>query len=457
MGAAQPTRALLSHPSEEVQGLAAWVVASLAEHAPERGLAAAVAAGCIPPSWSRCSGTEGHLTAEAALAAIAQHSSEWAAAVEMAQRLIVDQDLLASCTAADGASVDLGPAGGNVKALDGKQMSDLCELLTQNYPGCATLSFVGVALEAAAGDELVAWLTAQSTTEITVVLGSDASNALELRFGATCASLHASSKALGPAELAVLTCWLQSPAVAASIALLDVSQNPIRADGARALAEALLLAPRLQTVVVGSKATRVPVHDSDITALDLSNEDVGVAEATMVAASLGVSAVRSLTLSSRGGAGGGPKSYTLTVGAAEVDLAEHGLGPVDLYVLAELLHSKELASTIKSLTVSSTGKPREPKTYTIAAGMSELNLSNMNLGPVDAVLISSLMASAFGKKLIAAISLFDISGNFVFGGKDSAHVFVFSGNTWNKFVHDVDKDQTGFAAICDALSGCSEL
>eukprot|EP01050_Picozoa_sp_SAG11_P011737 SAG11_NODE_1263_length_5356_cov_3.268404_1_plen_293_part_00 len=182
---------------------------------------------------------------------------------------------------------------------------------------------------------------------------------------------------------------------------------------------------------------------------------------------------------------------------------------------------------ITSLTISSTGKSREPKTYTIAAGMSALNLSNLNLGPADAVLISSLMTSAFGKKamaaissfcisdnpgilsakltsdgkceqpdghldefkqlldaigelqnlsslnlagigmgpqgavmtsamlrsekvIAAAISLFDISGNFIFGSKDKG--------SYNKTqVHDVGKDETGFAAICDALSGCSAL
>ena len=52
----------------------------------------------------------------------------------------------------------------------------------------------------------------------------------------------------------------------------------------------------------------------------------------------------------------------------------------------------------------------------------------------------------------AVLSVFNISGNFIFGGKDTN-----PGKSYNSFVHDVDKDQTGFAAICDELSGCSEL
>ena len=57
--------------------------------------------------------------------------------------------------------------------------------------------------------------------------------------------------------------------------------NPqVGAAGAAALAAALRAAERLQTVVVGPKATRLPFRGSpDATALDLSDEDLGAAEA----------------------------------------------------------------------------------------------------------------------------------------------------------------------------------
>ena len=152
----------------------------------------------------------------------AEASKQQREAAECKKRVSGVSALLAGCASADGSSVVLG-AGGKVRALDGAQMGEVFRLLKRDYPACTALSFAGVSLAPAAGEELASCLADPAVGIRTVALATD----LELKFDAECASLDASGRKLGPGEVAVLACWLRSPEVASSIVHLDVSKNPI--------------------------------------------------------------------------------------------------------------------------------------------------------------------------------------------------------------------------------------
>ena len=98
----------------------------------------------------------------------------------------------------------------------------------------------------------------------------------------------------------------------------------------------------------------------------------------------------------------GPKSTKVQLdGATRWDLSAQDLGAAELMLLAELLKSPKVNAAISSFTCSSTGNPRQPKTYTITEGTVEANLANLNLGPQDMMVISALLKSP---KLNAAIT-----------------------------------------------------
>jgi Ran GTPase-activating protein (RanGAP) involved in mRNA processing and transport len=79
----------------------------------------------------------------------------------------------------------------------------------------------------------------------------------------------------------------------------------------------------------------------------------------------------------------------------------------------------------------------------IEEGVTELNLSKKNVDPGQAkILAAELKAS----RAVAAVKKVALSNNFIFGSKDSD-----PGMPWNKTIHDVDADQSGWSALCAAL------
>ena len=55
---------------------------------------------------------------------------------------------------------------------------------------------------------------------------------------------------------------------------INVSQNKLGVDGAKALAS-VIPESSLKSIVIGSKSTRVPVHNSEVTSLDVSGQKLG--------------------------------------------------------------------------------------------------------------------------------------------------------------------------------------
>eukprot|EP01050_Picozoa_sp_SAG11_P034566 SAG11_NODE_12270_length_711_cov_3.717320_1_plen_217_part_10 len=125
----------------------------------------------------------------------------------------------------------------------------------------------------------------------------------------------------------------------------------------------------------------------------------------------------------------------------------------------ELTAALTFADLINSdISITST-RPRScPERSQLSAPFRQ---TRVDFGPITMVSIPVLMTACpmavapslpilffeISKRLIAAISLFDISGNFIFGSKDK--------HQYDKT--QVHRDQTGLAAICEALSECSAL
>ena len=85
-----------------------------------------------------------------------------------------------------------------------------------------------------------------------------------------------------------------------SIVEVNVSLNNIGTDGAKALGEAIPDSS-LQWVVIGAKAIRVPVHNSELTSLNFQGQSLGPAEVIVIAAAMSTnSSIASLKLDSNG-------------------------------------------------------------------------------------------------------------------------------------------------------------
>jgi Ran GTPase-activating protein (RanGAP) involved in mRNA processing and transport len=78
---------------------------------------------------------------------------------------------------------------------------------------------------------------------------------------------------------------MQRPDVSAVLDEVNVSHNPIGVDGSQALANAIPESS-LQWIVIGKKSTRIPLHNSEITSLDVSDQELGPGEVTVVAAAI---------------------------------------------------------------------------------------------------------------------------------------------------------------------------
>jgi hypothetical protein len=94
-----------------------------------------------------------------------------------------------------------------------------------------------------------------------------------------------------------LSVWMRRPEVSATLDEINVSQNKIGVDGAKALAS-VIPESSLKWIVIGSKSTRVPVHNLEVTSLDVSGQNLGPVEITVLAAAISTNAaLANLTVS----------------------------------------------------------------------------------------------------------------------------------------------------------------
>ena len=82
-----------------------------------------------------------------------------------------------------------------------------------------------------------------------------------------------------------------------------------------------------------------------------------------------------------------------------------------------------------------------------ACAMEHLDISGVELGPAGLTLLSAMLAP--GTLFSAAMKSLNLSANKLFGQRSRDN------DDRPPYVHDVDKDQTGWRAICQAFKGTS--
>eukprot|EP01044_Picomonas_judraskeda_P003715 COSAG03_NODE_312_length_9111_cov_63.231392_5_plen_390_part_00 len=127
--------------------------------------------------------------------------------------------------------------------------------------------------------------------------------------------LDLSEKNLGPAEVREVASFLATSAGGA-VDVVNVSQNPIGVDGAKALA-AVLPGSSLKCLIIGPKSTRLPVNDAEVTELNFEGQDFTALEVTLVAAAVStMGAVEAVDLA-KSKLGG--RTVNLAPGATAID------------------------------------------------------------------------------------------------------------------------------------------
>eukprot|EP01049_Picozoa_sp_SAG25_P010992 SAG25_NODE_1274_length_3426_cov_2.050496_3_plen_439_part_01 len=161
------------------------------------------------------------------------------------------------------------------------------------------------------------------------------------------------------------------------------------------------MAASLQWIVIGNKATRIPLHNSEITALDVSDQELGPGEVTVVAAAISTYAVvKEVTVSGNPLTGGEPKWNRATKSYDQTD-----------------------GKYISGVSVLFSAMTR----------VITLNVSNCGLGPTAMPELAKLVCDAS-----AVLKKVTLSQNKLFGVNRHGR-------------HTIDADQSGWAALCDAL------
>jgi hypothetical protein len=138
------------------------------------------------------------------------------------------------------------------------------------------------------------------------------------------------------------------------------------------------------------------------------------------------------------------------VALSSLNVSNKKFGPDGMATLAKAISSM---AAINTITIDSTGPTHdnEPlRTYTLnglqGGADPNLDLSSRYFGPDDMQFLSMVFTSF--PEFTAAIKLLNIASNKCFGSKDEKDA------DYNTIaVHDVDKGQTGWRAICEALKG----
>eukprot|EP01050_Picozoa_sp_SAG11_P012927 SAG11_NODE_1472_length_4841_cov_2.468157_5_plen_516_part_01 len=227
------------------------------------------------------------------------------------------------------------------------------------------------------------------------------------------ASLCLNDIGMGPLSLNTL-----SKAISDMVGLSEVNLSANKcfdAQSAKVFSDAVLKS-NVNTLVIGNDI-EIPIKGTVATSLDFSNQDFGPGELVLIS---------SLVI---------PFSALLS----EVNLSTNKcFGSKDKRYDDKTQDDDK--TQVHDVDKDQTGFGAICDALSGCSKLNSINFSDIGMGPKGAMLTSSMLRS---ERLNAAISLFDISGNFIFGI-----------TPWG---HNVDKDQTGFAAICDALSGCSGL
>merc|ERR1712159_118719 len=165
----------------------------------------------------------------------------------------------------------------------------------------------------------------------------------------------------------------------------------------------------IKTLVIGKSAS-LAVGGSGATSLDYSDQDLGPGEIMLISALV----------------------IPTTPGVVEVDISKNSIGVDGASAFAAVLAETK----IQKLVIG----PQSTVIPVHDTEVTKLDVSNQNLGPAEIMLISSATLTTPG--LVEVV----ISDNKCFGSKPGKY-------SYSAHVHDIDKDQTGWDALCEAMKG----
>jgi hypothetical protein len=287
-------------------------------------------------------------------------------------------------------------------------------------------------------------------------------------FRALCEGLRACQ---GLASLSLKKCYVGTQALALLADLIKViaALTTLRCGSNPGMVGELYPSGDLRTPDVHIEALQQlldALKPSGVTELDISKIGIGPVGVGRVADYVreAKAALNSLTCDSTGVPfvhyvdrhATGPRTYTLTVGEAAIDLSSKNFGPADVTLLTVWMKRPEVMAALASVNCSGNGLTGAVKKNgqwnkvnsdlsgfvslcTVLGKVTEVNLSDCGLGPASMPELVKMFSdpSATLKKVV-------LSHNFIFGSKD---LRMYDRTQ----IHDIDADQSGWTALCDAL------
>jgi len=199
------------------------------------------------------------------------------------------------------------------------------------------------------------------------------------------------------------------------LAEMVISKNRIGADGASALLDAIPNSG-IKTLTIG-KDIQIDIGvTSDETWLDYSNQNLGPGELMLISALV----------------------IPTTPGVVEVNLSQN-----------KMISSDDLIKVEADVPRLSALCQSEAKILVDKERLEKLNLANYDLGPDDI----SFIATEFIPTIPGVVEVV-ISGNKCFG---AIHHLTSHGDAcFDHGTHDIDKDQSGWTALCKTIKGTTD-
>ena len=164
--------------------------------------------------------------------------------------------------------------------------------------------------------------------------------------------LDYANRGLGPPEIMMVSSALcTTPAVVE----VNISENAMGVNGACAFA-AVLAETKIQKLIIGSNSTVIPMHDAEITKLNIPHQNLGPAEIMLISAAI-----------------------PTNPGLVEVDISRNQMISADV---APMLIESIQKSNIKTLVIG--------KSASLAVGGSDatsVGYSDQDLGPGEITLV----------------------------------------------------------------------
>jgi hypothetical protein len=195
----------------------------------------------------------------------------------------------------------------------------------------------------------------------------------------------------------VLAAELRAGRVTAATVEVNVSLNDIGVDGAKALAH-VIPSSSLKWIVIGSKATRIPLHNAEVTLLNLDDQSLGPAEVIVVAAAISTNAAVAHIVLSGNRITGSTKRYG-SWHKFDLDLSVSGIIAFGKAALV----SKSLTSIdFSNCGISVAGIAEVAKLISAGAGLNNISVGMNDIGSEGGAILMSAACETSRARLRAS-------------------------------------------------------